>query len=137
MSKLMFFQIPIFLNMFTTKRTILLLMLSGALSATTANAQDLQSLDALKPLPKATVKNTDWLVSSTKANAGVYRSADNRSIILSNGLIQRSFRLAPDFACYDFPNLTNGQQLIRAIKPEASISINNKVYSVGGLQGQK
>jgi len=135
--KLIFFQILIFLNMFTIKPAFALLILAALFGAGNARSQDIKSLDALQVLPGGAGKKTDWLITPTTINAGVYRSADKRNIILSNGLVERSFRIAPDFACYDFTNLSNGQQLLRAIKPEARISINNKTYTVGGLQGQK
>ncbi|MGC4089379.1 MAG: hypothetical protein QM756_16120 [Polyangiaceae bacterium] len=32
--------------------------------------------------------------------------------------------------------MSNGQQLLRAVKPEASITIDGKIYNVGGLYGQ-
>jgi hypothetical protein len=40
-------------------------------------------------------------------------------------------------ACYDYFNQSTQQQLIRSVKPEARVTINGKVYQVGGLQGQK
>ena len=80
---------------------------------------------------------TDWLVKPVMEKAAVYNSADKKEIILYNGLVKRSFRIAPNVACVDFINLSNGQQLLRAVKPEASITINGKVYNVGGLKGQK
>ena len=84
-------------------------------------------------------KNTlqDWLVTPVTVKAQVYKSADEKDIILYNGLLKRVFRLQPNIACTDYTNLANGQQLLRAIKPEASITIDDKVYAVGGLHGQK
>ena len=84
-------------------------------------------------------KNTlqDWLVNPVAVKAQVYKSADEKDIILYNGLLKRVFRLQPNIACTDYTNLANGQQLLRAIKPEASITIDDKVYAVGGLHGQK
>ncbi|MES1225207.1 MAG: alpha-galactosidase, partial [Bacteroidota bacterium] len=79
---------------------------------------------------------TDWLVRPIAIQAGVYQTADKKDIILYNGLVKRSFRLAPNVACIDFKNMSNGQQLLRAIKPEARITINGKNYNIGGLYGQ-
>ncbi|HTE30000.1 MAG TPA: hypothetical protein VK666_06485, partial [Chryseolinea sp.] len=66
----------------------------------------------------------------------VYRSSDNRDIILYNGLLTRKFRITPNVACIDFKNMSNGQQLLRAVKPEARVVINHKAYNIGGLVGQ-
>jgi hypothetical protein len=56
---------------------------------------------------------------------------------MSNGLVKRVFRLKPDLACIEYKNLTNGQQLLRAVKPEARVVLNGVAYNVGGLYGQK
>lgn len=63
--------------------------------------------------------------------------AGNKNIIIGNGLLQRTFRLSPSVACIDYSNLITGQQLLRAIMPEATIVIAGKTYNVGGLYGQK
>lgn len=93
----------------------------------------------LPTLPAQTGKKneTDWLIQPVNEKAAVYKSMDGKDIVLYNGLLKRTFRLAPDLACTDFTNLTNGQQLLRAVKPEARIVINGKNYPVGGLVGQK
>lgn len=78
----------------------------------------------------------DWLIKPTSQKASVYKSADGKDIILFNGLLKRAFRISPNVACIDFTNMSNGQQLLRAIKPEAKIIIDNTEYNVGGLHGQ-
>ncbi|MEJ0103456.1 MAG: hypothetical protein WDO19_13270 [Bacteroidota bacterium] len=78
----------------------------------------------------------DWLVKPVTDKAGIYESSDKKNIILYNGLLKRSFRISPNVACVDFKNMSNGQQLLRAIKPEARITIDNTVYNIGGLYGQ-
>lgn len=45
--------------------------------------------------------------------------------------------LQPNMACFGFTHEVNGQQLIRAIEPEAEITINGNVYAIGGLKGQQ
>ncbi|PVD52168.1 alpha-galactosidase [Terrimonas sp.] len=80
---------------------------------------------------------TDWLISPVLQKAGAWISADKKDIILYNGLVKRIFRLTPDVACYDYQNMINGQQLLRAVKAEARITINDRDYNVGGLYGQK
>ncbi|MDH4090771.1 MAG: alpha-galactosidase [Cyclobacteriaceae bacterium] len=79
----------------------------------------------------------DWLLHKPPVNAAVYKSADGKDVILYNGLVKRVFRIQPNVVCVDFRNCTTGQQLLRAVKPEARIVLNNKVYNVGGLYGQK
>jgi len=78
----------------------------------------------------------DWLVKPVAAKAAVYKSSDEKDLILYNGLVKRTFRLQPNLACIDYKNMSNGQQLLRAVKPEAAITINNIQYNIGGLYGQ-
>lgn len=80
---------------------------------------------------------SDWLVRAPKQQAGVYATADRKEIVLYNGLLKRSFRITPNVACIDYRNLSNGQQLLRAIQPEAYVHINGKSFAVGGLKGQR
>ena len=80
---------------------------------------------------------TDWLVRTTIEPAGVYKTDDGKEIILYNGLIKRSFRIQPNVACVDFVNLASGEQMLRAVEPEARLTINGKPVNVGGLYGQK
>ncbi|MBS1915151.1 MAG: alpha-galactosidase [Bacteroidetes bacterium] len=78
----------------------------------------------------------DWLVNNIAAKADVYKSNNGKDIILYNGLVKRTFLIQPNVVCIDYKNMSNGQQLLRAIKPEAKVIINNKEYNVGGLHGQ-
>ncbi len=79
----------------------------------------------------------DWLVNPITTRAEVYQSADKKNLILFNGLVKRVFRTTPNVACIDYTNMSNGQQLLRDIKPEARITIDGRTYDVGGLIGQK
>ncbi|MFM1962277.1 MAG: hypothetical protein RLZZ172_1122 [Bacteroidota bacterium] len=79
----------------------------------------------------------DWLVHAPTQKAGVYSSQDGKDIILYNGLVKRTFRISPNLTCFDFRNLSSGQQLLRAVRPEAVVTINGLQYAVGGLTGQK
>ena len=99
-------------------------------------AQQLSSLPPLPDLYRKPVKG-DWLIEASPVPAGIFRGNSDGELILSNGLLQRSFRISPDVACVDFQNRINGQQLLRAVKPEARILLNGRPYGVGGLQGQQ
>jgi hypothetical protein len=88
--------------------------------------------DSMAQAPKE-----DWLLKPISTKAGIYQSADKKDIILSNGLVKRSFRIAPNVACIDYKNLVNGQQLLRSVEPEARVTLNGKMYAVGGLKGQQ
>ncbi|WP_336518468.1 alpha-galactosidase [Pollutibacter soli] len=99
------------------------------------NAQNLSQLSTWKE-DNDTQFPGDWLLTNQKIKAGIYQR-DGREIILYNGLVKRTFRTQPNLVCTGYKNMINGQQLLRAIMPEAEITIDGKRYNVGGLYGQK
>ncbi|OOG76863.1 alpha-galactosidase [Algoriphagus sp. A40] len=80
---------------------------------------------------KAQENAGDWLVDRKSRPAQVVEISPNE-LQLSNGLVRRSFFLAPNLVCYDFVNLSTGEQLLRTAMPEARITLDGKVYEVGG-----
>ena len=79
---------------------------------------------------------TDWLVSPTHRRAAVYRTGDSKEIVMDNGLIRRTWRLAPNAATVRFDNLMTEESLLRGVKPEAMVELNGVSFAVGGLRGQ-
>jgi hypothetical protein len=80
---------------------------------------------------------TDWLINPAGNQAQVFKSKDGKELVLYNGLLKRVFRITPNIACVSYQNLSNGRQLLRAVKAEARLTINGHDYNVGGLYGQK
>src|ERR1019366_2572097 len=78
----------------------------------------------------------DWLISPVARKAGLYRSESGKELVMTNGLIRRAWRLAPDAATVGFDNLRTGQGMLRGVKPEAVLEVNGTAYDVGGLAGQ-
>ncbi len=78
----------------------------------------------------------DWLLDGSSFKAQCRVSPDKREIILENGLIRRVIRLAPNATTVSFENLLTGEQLLRAVRPEAGIALDGTNYEVGGLKGQ-
>ncbi|MGX5817843.1 alpha-galactosidase [Chitinophaga lutea] len=77
----------------------------------------------------------DWLLDNKGFNGTV--TERNGVITIGNGLVSRSFRIAANLVCTDYRNLSSGEQLLRAVRPEARLTLNGRAYNVGGLQGQK
>jgi hypothetical protein len=111
------------------KRYLSILCLSLPLFAT--KADDLPACPANIESPKA-----DWLVSGGAFQATLCRGAHAHEIEMSNGLIRRGWRLAPDAASVAFDNLQNGAALLRGVKPEAAVTLDGHPYNIGGLLGQ-
>jgi hypothetical protein len=76
----------------------------------------------------------DWLVDAAPHPATVAARANE--VVLANGLVSRTFRIAPNAATVALDNLMTGQAELRSVRPEARVTINAKEYPVGGLVGQ-
>ncbi len=78
----------------------------------------------------------DWLVAPLARTAEVRPSSDGKEIVLDNGLIRRTFRTSPNFACVEYRNLITGASILRGVKPEATVEIDGRRCDIGGLKGQ-
>jgi hypothetical protein len=96
----------------------------------------LADLQALTSETRAAIE-ADWLVTSAGRPTAVYRGDADNEIIMTNGLISRTWRIAPNGATVAFDNLTTGTPIIRGVKPEAVVEIDGKSYDIGGLVGQE
>lgn len=76
----------------------------------------------------------DWLVSKVTRRAEVI--AQGSEIVLDNGLIRLSFHRGENLARVGVDQLTRLASLLRAIRPEAEVTIDGKSIAVGGLTGQ-
>ena len=94
--------------------------------------------DRLALVPQEAMRRVsgDWLVVPTKSEAAVFRTTEADEVVLDNGLIRRTFRLHPNGATVGFDNLMSGASVIRAVKPEALVTLDGKEYQIGGLSGQ-
>ncbi|MFT4567887.1 MAG: hypothetical protein ACI9FN_002855, partial [Saprospiraceae bacterium] len=79
---------------------------------------------------------SDWLLKMPSEKARLFRNKENNEIILSNGIISRTFRLSPNAATTSLKVLSKQEEHIRAVKPEAIVSLNGFTVNVGGLTGQ-
>jgi len=81
------------------------------------------------------VLDHDWLVDSGKYRAKIVKHSDIETS-LENGLIRRTFRISPNVATVAIDNLMTGESMLRAVKPEAVVEIDGRIWNVGGLTGQ-
>ncbi|WP_198651944.1 alpha-galactosidase [Chitinophaga deserti] len=88
----------------------------------------------LPVLPVKQEMRGDWMLESGKNKAGVYKSG--KDIVLTNGLMARTFRVGAGCATVGLENGMTGQQELRAVRPEAELVIDGKTWAIGGLQGQ-
>ena len=81
--------------------------------------------------------DSDWLLDSSAYRAGLFNGAHPEEIVLSNGLLSRTFRLGPNAATVGLDSGVNGTALLRGIKPEARIQVDGTSCDIGGLIGQE
>lgn len=86
--------------------------------------------------PSMKRSETDWLVSPDGYKAEVMAGIDGKSIVITNGLTSRVFRIMPNLATVDIVNQMSGENMLRAISSEGELTINGERWSLGGLEGQ-
>ncbi|MCP5023053.1 MAG: alpha-galactosidase [bacterium] len=116
-------------------------LLFALLLSTSALGQFPVGFQELPLMPKAVGSSAtgDWLLGGVDSPAGVYRSGSD--LVLDNGLLRRTFHLVPtDNGCgvgtVALEDLSEDTSLLRAVRPEALVRVNDQEWSVGGLAGQ-
>lgn len=97
-------------------------------------ASQLESLPTLTGELAAPITG-DWLITPAGRKSGVYRSGPHE-ITMSNRLVRRTWRVAPNGATVGLDNLMTGDSMLRGVKPELRLTLDGKDYDVGGLNGQ-
>jgi len=120
------------------KRSLLVLIFIIGTTTSIAHAETWQErVDALPLFDAQQARiEVDWLVERPNQAAGLYRTRNANEVTLSNGIICRTFRLAPNAATVGFDHLSSGVSILRAVKPEAMVEIDGVPHAVGGLRGQ-
>lgn len=88
-------------------------------------------VDSRKAAPRQ-----DWLIEKVQAPATVTLNADS-TLVLSNGLVSRTFTLARGVATIGLDELTTATSFLRSVRPEARVTIDGHSFAVGGLEGQR
>lgn len=89
------------------------------------------------PAMDARATAADWLVQNIETPSQVTVSDDGGEMTLSNGLASRTFKTSPNLATTSFRNLSTGAEYLRAIRPEAVVTLDGVRWEIGGLKGQK
>lgn len=85
---------------------------------------------------RAMRSQADWLLAQEEFPARVIEDSGRGEVMLTNGLVSRTFRLRPNFATVDFTNLMTETLVIRGVKPEAVVTLDGTPFEIGGLKGQ-
>jgi hypothetical protein len=96
----------------------------------------LAPLPFLSALGLRATSSQDWLVTPVTTLSGFKTNDTEGELVLANGLVSRSFRVSPNFASISFKNTANGAEILRAVMPEAVVTINGTKWEIGGLKGQ-
>ena len=113
---------------------MLLPLLAAALSIPQAPL-DLSSLPPGEPSPLSPAAK-DWLVQGAPRAATIYRDEAGKAIVLDNGLLRRTIRITGTAATVGLDDLMTGRSLLRAVGPEAQVTLDGVPHDIGGLSGQ-
>ena len=93
---------------------------------TSVRASGATDVSSLPELPSEHLRQPllDWLLCENQFKAGLYKSADGKEIILSNGLVRRHIRLTPNAATVALDCTITTQSLLRSVRPEAVVQLN-------------
>lgn len=79
----------------------------------------------------------DWLVAPAGSYpASVKRDDAKKSLTIENGLVRREFRMSPAVATVALDDVREGRSVLRSVRPEALLRIDDVDYPIGGLVGQ-
>lgn len=106
------------------------------LNSTLGFAQDSDSLRLDRVPTTATSARVDWLLDAQPYKAGVFQGDTPGEVVLQNGLVRRTFKLAPNAATVGLDNLMTSESVLRAVEPEATVTLDGQEFTVGGLRGQ-
>ena len=84
-------------------------------------------------------QSNDWLVNRSLFQPSKLTNTTSGglpAITLSNGLILRTFSLDPCFTTVEFELLTTRTKFLRALSPEATMTLNGQAVNVGSCLGQ-
>ena len=77
----------------------------------------------------------DWLIHPSNVKTQLYQTVDGK-LVLSNGLVSRTFTTKPNGATVSLDLLSNNESFLRSVRPEAELTIDGRTFAVGGLKGQ-
>ena len=118
-----------------TFRLVCFLVAACSFPAGWVTAQNL-SIHKLPSYNKEQLRiKTDWLISNAGRQSAIYKTPEGY-LVLSNGLITRTFTMSPNCATIGLDNLVTNEALVRAVSPEAVLWINGHEIKAGGLTGQ-
>lgn len=87
-------------------------------------------------LGRSVAADSDWMLVRGIYLAEVREDDERGELILSNGLVRRTFKLAPNAATISLDSYMTDASLLRAVRPEARVTLDGVAYDVGGLHGQ-
>jgi hypothetical protein len=109
----------------------------AAVAASPGVAQESSIVLLADSRPVSARASADWLLRPEPFVAHVTYDHANGQIVMGNGLVRRSFKLTPNAATVGLDNQMTGASLVRAVEPEASVTLDGKAFAIGGLAGQR
>ena len=79
---------------------------------------------------------TDWLTRPVHAKSQVYQADGGKSLVIANGLVARTIRVAGFTGTTSLRQLETEEEFIRAVRPELRLTLNGTEEGIGGATGQ-
>ena len=92
--------------------------------------------DAKSERPENYLPIKDWLIEPNAFKTTFMEDSEHGTIQLENGLIRRVWKLTPNAATVSFDNLMTGESMLRSVRPEAEVTLDDMPVAIGGLSGQ-
>ena len=67
-------------------------------------------------------KLPDWLVKKINYPVDILNNAEEKTLMLTNGVISRTFLLSPGFATIDYYSHEKNSSVLRALNPEVLLA---------------
>ena len=97
----------------------------------------LLALLLLRAVPAQVSQASDWLIAPLSAAApSTLDESIPGFLTLSNGLLSRTFAIAPCFATVDLELHAPPAKFFRGLSPEATLTLNGTATAIGGCNGQ-
>lgn len=92
--------------------------------------------EAKSDRPANYLPERDWLIEPETFKTTFSEDSEEGTLQLENGLIRRVWKLSPNAATISFENLMTGESLLRSVRPEAEVTLDDIPVAIGGLSGQ-
>ena len=87
--------------------------------------------------PSMARSNVDWLINAEAYKANIGAGKDDKSLIISNGLVARIFRAFPNLATIDIVNQMTSESVLRAVSSEGEVIMYDMARRINSITSEQ